>query len=753
MNKKEPDDPTQEIIEDCAEELFKSQSKSKLCITHFLCGDKSTRGAIRKSALRARNSRLSDFCGSLSANKANDLHHEVLRDHISYLDRNRTFLSFVEKIFSEDRKIGFLQVVIIPNKALSDYEMKPQLLETDETDLQFIFQYGPSFADALAPKKLVLDYFGALYQGKDMDEDLWEHKFHLCRAEVFGRTADKRQSEELQQFIKRFKNEEEQHLWWYLLCAVQSALLYFIAATTKSNSGKLPEGTVIAKRLEGIEIEGEHAPISPIGIAVLSPLLTRRNGAFTISQLKRDKEKAKGLITSLESDFLISARDKIIRNHTSDVCGKIDPRFHEDASGSKSTRDDFRTKIKELFLLPNQEARAECFSLWMVWLAEWLHKSVHEGHRLDFWLVAGDQTEFADHPSIVFKPLDRDDVNPLFVPKEDDNFREKIRRAASFLEKEHFPWFRRGRYALFWDVGGSIHGPTGLVAIKGSNWEQVVTETYKVKQQLLIPACCLVYTGGVPKEAGVIKCIGDEDLSISSSARRQKIIGGKHRSNKSPDVPRFSKILRWRNGEWQRSSDDRSKRLSTTLKKLLKASPNTRKDLDSIAEICLLVADNPQAGGTIVFVDEKDFLELFSRMGKPWPIDESAEDKVALISHDGATLIHSSLKKWGYRFLLTPDDVNPEIKKSLVGRADDLTLDFPLTGVGSRRWSASLASFNEKVRAVIVISQDGDIQCWSSKEMELNKQTLFGSLPQGGKPKKFDFESNQWKDWEDSIEQ
>jgi hypothetical protein len=724
-------DDYQNALEKSAAEFFDQHPESpNLFIVHLMYGGMvSDPGAIRKSAIRARNCFLSGLGElwktqqikngkqDLDETDVNRQHAEVLRQHIRYLDRKNTFLNLMEGLID---KYEVEQVVFIfkQRENWEDYRLEIQrgsITLGARESIQIECEYSRRFADSLMPQYLSNEYFSNLYtnddaiadrrdDGDEADVNNWRTGFILGRAEIFGMTTTNDvQKKALDQLYGDELDEKEVRIkFWNLLGELQSALLYFrgagnaeLASGTEVPNHVAPVGTVIAERLRG-QPKSPRDFESPTAITVLSP------SAPSASEVS---------INMLDTVVRIQQRDMEQQEVVNTVCKYTNPTFKD-----PDMKDIFKSTVKQIFKLRYQQRQLECISLWMAWLIEKLHNSVHEGHSLDFWLVAGDQTEFEG----------------LAIPESDFqaiNFEERATRAARALEREHFPWFQRGRYALFWDAGREKYAPTGIVGIKGSNWEQVLTEIYKPEPSLKIPVCCIAYSTGLPKEAGVI--IHRDKTSIGQPTNEQTL-------QKNP----FATIIRWRKKQWQLSIDPRKDKLLTALIEYLGSSTtsNPGTTLDEIADICLSVADNPHAGGIIVIVKEdkesvndpdQHFQSLFAQMGKAWTIDDTREDRVALISHDGATLVALSSKNWGYRFLLSPDGVESEVRKGLVQCALGSNNNFPLTGVGSRRWSAALSAFKKEIGAVIVISQDGDIQFWASKNGGL-EESMCLYLPQAG---------------------
>jgi len=718
----EDGDRNQDVVNEYADEIFSQDTDSSLVIVHLVYGAISDPGSIRRSAVRARNCYLNDL-GLLWMNQNNEsepdankhktkvdvngVHGEVLRRHIRYLDRSNTFLNLVGRCLRDKQldKLTF-DLSIAKRGAIEWCDVKAQ---ADGIK----FTYSKAFADILVPPSLAIEYLDHFYrnhksnsnqQESELAAQAWETQFLVSRAGIFGNILDiKKQREMLsvlhkKDLVDRWSESDIKVNFWNLLGELQSALLYFRGALAQKVDGnkrsidsRPPEGKVFARQVRSRPRNGGKSLIElPTAVTILCPKVSRDPSEKIIEKL---------LVKSTEEENE--------QDNSKQICAKIYPAFKDPA-----TRIQFSNTVKKGFELREQKRRLECISLWMIWIIEGLHKSIHEGHALDFWFVAGDQTEFRDNNNIDFKELMPNQVRELTIPKhsaDEKEFQNASKRAVRALEKEHFPWFQRGRYGLFWDIGRNSHAPTGLVAIKGSNWEQVLTESIKDIPNLDIPVCCITYTTGLPKEAGVIS--------------HTKLNGGA-----------FPPILRWRKTQWQSDNDPRESELHNQLVNLLGKKPeqltvDEERHLRDISTLCTAVADDPHAGAIMVILNDNParktedyFHDLFAQMGKPWSIDNNREDRAALVSHDGATLITLKDRKWGYRFLLSPDGVDRDVRKKLVRCALLESSDFPLTGAGSRRWSAALTAFKSEVGAVIAISQDGDIYYWSSKDGKLNEQ-------------------------------
>jgi len=193
-------------------------------------------------------------------------------------------------------------------------------------------------------------------------------------------------------------------------------------------------------------------------------------------------------------------------------------------------------------------------------------------------------------------------------------------------------------------------------------------------------------------------------------------------------------MFRWHNNKWQiPRSQVREKELSETLIDLLGVQDDN--NLRDLLEIVLRISEDPEKGGTIVFVQSQNSQNVFNQfktkatvkeMGTPWSPEGSitSEDVIALVSQDGATLCplpsetvgsHSWLRGWQYRKLLLskyePIQLLEEIETHW-GEICQNQAEWPLKAKGSRRWNAAIAACNQYVNTVLVISQDGDIQIW-----------------------------------------
>ncbi len=185
-------------------------------------------------------------------------------------------------------------------------------------------------------------------------------------------------------------------------------------------------------------------------------------------------------------------------------------------------------------------------------------------------------------------------------------------------------------------------------------------------------------------------------------------------------ISQVRELLRWQDNQWKLiANESRKTNLKNILGGLLMNPPN----LDKIIEIIIEVSEDPEKGGTIVFVQNDETIKQFGsrkkNMGEHWDLgDINSEDIIALVAQDGATLCpidSRDLQSLQYRKLLLSSDSSLSLlddieKKWPIIKIKDA--EWPLLAKGSRRWNAAIASCNYLVDTVLVISQDGNIQIW-----------------------------------------
>jgi hypothetical protein len=369
-----------------------------------------------------------------------------------------------------------------------------------------------------------------------------------------------------------------------------------------------------------------------------------------------------------------------------------------------------------------------------------LCNKVHEGRKLNFYFLCGDRSQFEDDGNIEFHQLKYDDIQMFAIPKQSEEIDRKQTRneklikdvinvATCFIAKEHFPWFEDGKYALMWDVSSSERRPCGLVSIKRSSWEHFVKSRFLEYSDLGIPSC-------------LIGCVTGEPQTSSIIVVERKNRDGRQNIYKNIVIEKY----RWENNRLVDLSEDRRIReLEKSLLKSLKEKYKLNQKLsflDELKKYIKWIADDPNRGSILVFINPNT-KNPFRPMGNPWNITETEhekiinttiEDRIALMSHDGATIVSYDGKniKYSYRNYLDSDGISAAVKEELKKHSLEREYEkdniikiqsvFPLSCVGTRRWSAALAAFKKEVLGVIVISQDGDIHYWKAALKNENKK-------------------------------
>lgn len=726
-------DPIQTHVDNCVEKLcdiFTEQRKPGFCAVHFLCGPANAPGMIRKSSLNIKEGTdlflfASQWQQQTPGADVKEKHKDVLLKYIRHLDRENTFLNVIKDSFKKaiDDDKNLEEIVIHFTHSSNSSKPYECNLPLDFTQFKSIgdskkegeWIYGPMVPNMLSPD-ITRKYFEYLYGLDRANDNEWAKLFEIGRAEVYGKKHLSFNDEsycKLEDLPLNIPSKETiPH--WKAMSALQSAMLYFSYTSAKKKS---ISGTAVC-------VHNKRQALSdafPFGLAIFSKKLTA-------TEIAKVSHKLKISLNAICEEIAQSA----------EYGENIYPDFKEQIED----RTVFRDALKNLYVIPVQQYRIRAVGLWMLSIMEQLQDTIHEGGALEFFFSAGDESTFQDHHNIHFKQLDPDEVELFAVPNPDEVKRlavppktksdiiiEKAKQAAKVLGKEHFPWFERGRNALFWDITSDSFKPSGLIEIRGSSWEYAVAERFRDKQRLDIPMCLTIFSIGASKEAGAI------------------ILHGINSKDKEEKPAKVIELVRWRNKKWSKLGNDRKKKLLDKLTERLNYDGSDIGHLEEVVNIALMVADNPRTGGALLLSKNVAILDSFSKMGIPWHLKKSSmEDRISLISHDGATArqIAGGELGWRHRLLLLPDGDWSKIRKVLVEHSKELEKNFPLTGAGSRRWSAALSAFHDIVDCVIVISQDGDIQCWiiPNKSLSLDGSLIL-TLPQSGTSKLYDPEKGQ----------
>ncbi len=706
-------------VNECCKRIFDHCEQPHIVFSHLLYGTDEMPGAIRLSSVKSRGGLVHEVQQSSDTKS----HTYALKRHVQSLSRKNTFLHLVQRAFSEVDSPTRVVFRLVPENSQEVFYGPPEHID-NEIAREFTLKYSSSFAAQLVDFERARAYLTTLYESGSREIDIEE--FHkefdiyqyrqLCVVDVRGFEGGIAPESRLpSNFPVEVKNLDAS---LHMLAEFQSALLFCI---------------------------NEHdSPYTPITVcAHRAP--NREPSLFSVAIIT-------GELSDQELNIVFDALARCVsfqEESDSELIGSIIEDSRE-ALPSLPILDQEALKpvFQNVFRLPFQRKRANLIGKYFVELLRQLSSAKHEGESIEFWFLAGDRSEFEDHPSTFFAEFQKDDasaIESLSFMRSDalsalrDNtqimsekgpipfkkyFLGRISAVSRQLEKEHFPWFLRGRNALFWDISTNVFRPCGLVSLKRSSWEQVLNDLYRSEQESQsLPSFFLGYIGGSPREVGILR----HDASKKQS--------------------RLSRVMRYAQDRWEISQhDERHVKLNAVLQSAM--SLDDGPAVRGFVDMCFSIADNGRIGGTLILVDKdrEEFATMFSKLGHHWRVRRNTlEDRIALIAHDGATLVEFSSNSWEYRFLLSSDGIDEGIRTELakLARFDA----HPLNSVGSRRWSAALASFKPGVLGVIVVSQDGDIQCWfsnphledSSDYAETVVNNVVYSFPQNGKPKKLNY--------------
>jgi hypothetical protein len=689
-------------------------SPSRFLATHFSCGTPGLPGYIIKSAAYAKSCRFADWAG-----EDQSLHANVIIRHARQFQRSVTVPALLAMMSSSNR-----MPVILTLRVSTSQE--PLLVSREEKDkcIWFSVELSQGFAAALCPPELPETYLKTLYDNARQNrrsDSLSEGElrpFDLPRCEAFGLLIAN--SSDLQSNVEALfpeKSGEVKVKTWNLLGTLQSALLYFEASRIARDNNEA-SGFACAFPLQK---QGEHSE-TPFGFCLGGPLVAIKS--HEIRQCLSDNLWTDKVREHVNGEDL-EKKHIALTNALSKATGMAPNEVQRIAEILES-------EIVKVVPFKGQQKRLRLIGLWLIYLVSRLKGAKHEGKPIDFWFVAGERTEFADDADV------RLEKHPLRIKvggttKDDEEFSlDKFERSETGLqlndkvcnliirrlEKEHYPWFSRGRYSLFFDISTAGLEPSGLAEMRSGAWNKLVTESFKLpdEQELRVPGCLVAFIDGASGEAGLLVCQPAKHLQKA----------------------RVKRTFRLRAGRWQLPSDERQKVLEKHIRENVpwlkgedvKTEPD---DVKMISQMSAMIADDPHAGGILVFLDGADAANSFVQLGAPWEFNVFHQDKIPLISHDGATIVWKNDKNevlMAYRQLLTPE--NGDGIDKVIGLLQTRSLgndsEFPLLGVGTRRWSAALCALRKNVKMVVVISTDGDLTCWWGK-LDAVRQLWYHHLP------------------------
>jgi hypothetical protein len=666
-------------------------------LVHYLLGPTRNPYALRRTkiyvhsnsylmSLAQKNSNTPDERGS------EDLNEKVMHGYIQYFDRKNTFLTLlVNKLLEAMEQEPDCRTIIGTLKYVEEdyplFRSENIIFDSQEREASITWKISPQASNILAPSTSVINFFEEIYSSQELKSD-WDCQFTLFKAELFGKICDE---------------FDEKEKLWNELSSIQAALIYFKGTLQQQSiiSNHSISWTIVVQRPENNRSENDSELIVMI-FAYLSQdfnLDSRmsKNIFSKIRQLFRN-------ITKLGSNRNLNNNSEIFRY----LSLKLDRLDDEEQS---RIRTELLNKISEKIYryrgLPTRLA------VWSILLTEFLIGHKHEGKPLDFFMVCGELSEFNDSKSTQFRLIKKNEnIDILDLPDftiGSQKVRKRAENAAKQLAKAHYPWFENARHALFWNIASetdsSIKGVSiGLISTKFTGWLQIVQNRFKEKLPFEIPNCLVCYVYGEPQRIGVLM-----------------INDGK-----------VEELLKWQENQWilWTVNEERLLKLTNLLKELLNIDDNNqvaKEALDKTIKIALQIADHPQKGGILVFVEENDegIIKQFRNMGKPWHLTDglTADDAIALVSQDGATLRlleETDWDAWQSRKILISSsqaidllqDIEEKQKNGEICCPENSDNEWPLNHKGSRRWSAAMTACNPKVNTVLVISQDGDIQVW-----------------------------------------
>ena len=671
-------DNVQRAVERAADNICKSLQSSgdSLLFVHLLTGTPAVPYCQRRTATRVgAQAGLARYIPADAApDKLQAIHATALDDYIKYLERDNTLLHRIARLAAAAREDATTARVYVADTN-----------EPPKPDFLFDEQVSPKDRRRLVPAGCAERFFQFLYAraanrlaGRrrtdaavgDVD---FRQAFKFALAHCYGIQMEMKDQEEQDASLERAL--QRRAAIWERCAAVQSALLYYEAAGSSDGANNC---TAFVERKER-----NGRSMLTLAVAIVGP------GPVS-------KEEEARIRLSLES--LAESAESLKEG--------------DDGSEARIAGFDARALVANVFTVPYPHSLAAARHVeWCAAVAMKLTNAVHEGTPLDFFFVLGERSEFADHPSTSYRGFN-DECNVHLLCNKGGEREKNALITANEMKHEHFPWFERGRHALFWDLGVVYPAPpSGLVAIPVSSWTTVASLRSDQRCTVSLPNCILCAVDGRRHTAtflAISNCQVKARTQLVDKTWLSAAMASK-RANSLGDFLLASVGNRGREG----------------------VSDKVREEIREISAMAVDVADDPTKGGAIVVVKSIDDLKLAS-MGTPLGLAEALleDDRIALIAHDGATLHvmeRDEQQAWSHRRLLAPDErCFVALQKTFESWENDNSgSEWPLRNKGSRRWSAAAMAFHPDVIAVVAISQDGGIQCWS----ELNGNVSLSEIP------------------------
>lgn len=647
-------DRFQEIIDDF--KIPNSVNENyRIFLLHYLSGTKDNPYRFRRSKVFVRGS---SYFGQLSSDE--EKHQQVLNEYIQYLDRNETFLKLVVDKFikrlGKDRKHHSLngEIKFTDKNNEPFYKVKCSL-PGEPFKIEWLI--NEKTVEILAPTQEMQSLFEKLYEDKEVPQE-WYLNLALLRAHLFSKVCE--------------SNSELKHQRkvWKELSSFQSGLIYFFTAL--SNETNLRSLSIIVQRSP----ETLSNNYSELAVAIIAPAIVEMDTNDVIKKINELFDKFHNAYK--ETSKTMIKRCLVELGINTKLANKIENKIKKNLYYLK-----FKNSISTID--------------WMIMLTSHLVSQKHEGKLLDFFLVYGELSEFKDIKT--FRLLDRaqnlTDLDSFNHSLSQEGIEELARSTVTQISREHYSWFENGRHALFWNSASDDDAPAGLVSIKNGSWIQLIQDRFRDELPFYVPNCLVCYVHGEAQRTGA--------LIVNNN--------------------KVEELLIWNNNKWNlwNRASKRQEELEEVLKILNITEKTNETTLSQTVKIALRIADDPKRGGTIAFMTNEPMIRDFIVMGKPWKLKDkpTEEDLIALISQDGATirlLDKHDWDAWYHRNLLIPDgrslDLFKQIERVVKPRHQR---KWPLIAKGARRWNAAIMACSVDIDAVMVISQDGDIQVWYVK--------------------------------------
>jgi len=460
MNEQPKIDKLQKKVEKAADRLFKllpnENQNPKLLLLHFLSGPFSEPYALRRTAIRSKNSELARLVERYSSIEQNRRHSEALSRYIRHFNRRYTFLHMVIDEYKKNKdeqdqyRDGLLGTLIVEEdeekNGDSDYICDQ---EKGEKSGEIIWRFNNNTVKTLIPgenidfavdsenskkhstvKKFMTLFIQDLYKDnwEDRSRDQWRGLFEHSLQEIFGILISKEEN----RWDNRFFDEEINFRSKYKerLAAYQSGILYFIKSLEKedTNEDSLSCSVVLYPSFSNKTSKDiTEDTILNLAIVIITPKISNNSIVPSI------KDELKYFLDELPIDGIEKDSDIAVTPLNTLINQNVEEEKKE------TFLDDFQEKVSKAFnkLKPFKKSY-ELFTYWLLFLIQKLQNKVHEGNRLVFYLVCGDKSQFEDAQSAEIRELSLDkDIKPLEIPesKKESIIRNRAEKNVELLSK------------------------------------------------------------------------------------------------------------------------------------------------------------------------------------------------------------------------------------------------------------------------------------------------------------------------------